>query len=216
MTFPLAGLGASSATTDPSRRNELGRDQFLSLLVAQLRHQDPLSPLEPDAFAAQLAQFSSVEQLSKLNEAFDAQRAQQAKQGLLDQTALGASLIGKRVLAEGNQIEIASGGSVTLPVSVAGVGGSATVRFIDGAGRVVATNVVGAVGGGQQTLKVDPGLPAGSYRYDVEVLDAGGRPVGVTPYIDGVVDAILFDNGSVTLRMGSLRVPLENLTEIQS
>ena len=46
----------------------LGKDEFLQLLVAQLRHQDPLSPMEGAEFAAQLAQFSSVEQLVSAND----------------------------------------------------------------------------------------------------------------------------------------------------
>ena len=51
-----------------SSQKVLGRDQFLTLLVAQLRHQDPLNPLKSTEFTAQLAQFSSLEQLFDVNE----------------------------------------------------------------------------------------------------------------------------------------------------
>ncbi len=49
---------------DPSA---LGKDQFLQLLITQLRHQDPISPVEDKEFVAQLAQFSSLEQMQNLN-----------------------------------------------------------------------------------------------------------------------------------------------------
>ena len=48
----------TAGTTDPN--DALGRDQFLTLLVAQLKHQDPLNPLDSTDFTAQLAQFSSL------------------------------------------------------------------------------------------------------------------------------------------------------------
>lgn len=52
------------ATRDPSA---LGKDQFLQLLITQLRHQDPINPVEDKEFIAQLAQFSSLEQMQNLN-----------------------------------------------------------------------------------------------------------------------------------------------------
>jgi flagellar basal-body rod modification protein FlgD len=213
MTFPLAGLGASPPPPARDRR-ELGRDQFLELLVTQLRHQDPLSPLAPDAFAAQLAQFSSVEQLTKLNEAFSAQHEEVLAKSLLDKTALGASLIGRQVVVEGDFVTVASDGSAQIRAAVGGAGGTATLKLLDANGQVIATQSLGALAGGYQTVRPSSGLPPGTYRYSLEVEDGDGDPVPVTPFTQGVVDGVLFENGSVMLKIGSIRIPLEKLAEI--
>ena len=61
--------GPGAAPNLPSRRpnNEMGRDDFLMLLMAQLQHQDPLNPLENHEFVAQMAQFSALEQMQNMN-----------------------------------------------------------------------------------------------------------------------------------------------------
>lgn len=79
------------AQRDPSA---LGKDQFLQLLITQLKHQDPINPVEDKEFIAQLAQFSSLEQMQNLNTTLgDMMLAQQKL------TALGqaTNLIGKEV-----------------------------------------------------------------------------------------------------------------------
>lgn len=94
----------------------LGRDQFLNLLVTQLRNQDPLEPITDQEFIAQLAQFSTLESVEALNASFgDLLKLQQLTQG--------ANLIGRTVnfLDEGSQSQSAtvtalsiSGGQVQL------------------------------------------------------------------------------------------------------
>ncbi|HHY09840.1 MAG TPA: flagellar hook assembly protein FlgD [Firmicutes bacterium] len=60
----IHGRETGEKTRDPSA---LGKDQFLKLLITQLKHQDPINPVEDKEFIAQLAQFSSLEQMQNLN-----------------------------------------------------------------------------------------------------------------------------------------------------
>lgn len=58
---------ASGNTNTASKSdNTLGKDEFLKILIAQLKNQDPMNPMKDQEFIAQMAQFSSVEQLSNM------------------------------------------------------------------------------------------------------------------------------------------------------
>lgn len=58
---------SSTASTVTANNSELGKDQFLKLLVTQLKYQDPMNPMEDKEFIAQMAQFSSLEQMQSMN-----------------------------------------------------------------------------------------------------------------------------------------------------
>ncbi|MEW4369240.1 flagellar hook assembly protein FlgD [Paenibacillus kandeliae] len=79
-------------TAASTSKKELGKEQFLSILVAQLKNQDPLSPMDNAQFVAQMAQFSSLEQLMTINQKLD------TAQTSTDTSLGGASeLIGKKI-----------------------------------------------------------------------------------------------------------------------
>jgi flagellar hook assembly protein FlgD len=70
-TNPLLAVANSDSQSQKSKSDlqNIGKTEFLNLLVAQLQHQDPLDPLKNEEFVAQLATFSSLEQLIEINKA---------------------------------------------------------------------------------------------------------------------------------------------------
>jgi flagellar basal-body rod modification protein FlgD len=217
MTAPISAVGASpaAATAEPNQA-ELDKEAFLKLLVAQLKNQDPLSPLEPHEFAAQLAQFTSVEQLTNLNQAFALQSEVTQLAALLDETALGASLLGRHVVAEGNQVPVSSDGFGEVEVEVGGAGGVATLQVFDSTGREVASREIGYVAAGRQSLTLPNGLDEGIYSYAVTVSGDEGASVPVLTYTSGVVDGVYFRDGQIVLRIGTMEVSMDALAEIKA
>ncbi len=101
-------IGGTTSATDTTKTGTttpggaLGKNEFLNLLMTQMRNQDPLDPMDSTATIAQLAQFSSLEQMSNLNKSFEGYRQQDA----LIQSLL---LKGKNVQAQLNSGTTVSG-----------------------------------------------------------------------------------------------------------
>ena len=70
---PLAGLDPSltQGASKKEKNDQVDKNEFITLLVTQLKNQDPLNPMENDEFAVKLAQFSQLEQLVGINEKLD-------------------------------------------------------------------------------------------------------------------------------------------------
>ena len=66
-------VGTAQANAKP--KNEMGKDDFLKLLVGQLRHQDPMNPMEDKDFMGQMAQFSQLEQMTNVASTLQNERA---------------------------------------------------------------------------------------------------------------------------------------------
>jgi flagellar basal-body rod modification protein FlgD len=94
----ITGSNAATATTTAASTTTaaMGKDDFLKMLIAQLKNQDPTNPQQGAEFAAQLAQFSSVEQLTNVNTALKSQN--QNSLNLMNAQAI--NLIGKEITAQ--------------------------------------------------------------------------------------------------------------------
>jgi flagellar basal-body rod modification protein FlgD len=206
-------FGTTTSSTTPKK--SLDKDAFMTLLVTQLRNQDPMNPADSSQLAAQLAQFTSVEQLSQLNDAVASQELSLQEATLLSKTSLSASLIGRRAIAEGNQVCVPATGSAQIRIEVGAGGGQAKLRLLDSSGNEVATRELGVIPAGRQTITLPADLPAGTYHYEVTVTGANDTKVAVATFTRGIVDGVTFKNGQIVLRIGSMEVALDDLAEIE-
>jgi flagellar basal-body rod modification protein FlgD len=206
-------FGATAGSTAPKK--SLDKDAFMTLLVTQLKNQDPMNPSDSSQLAAQLAQFTSVEQLTQLNEAVASQELSLREATLLSKTSLSAALIGRRVIAEGNEVNVPTTGAAQVRIEVGAGGGQATLRLLDSSGKEVTTRPLGVLPAGRQTLTLPADLPAGTYHYEVTVTGAKDTKVAVSTFTRGVVDGVSFKNGQIVLRIGGMEIALDDLAEIE-
>ncbi|MBN1142162.1 MAG: flagellar hook assembly protein FlgD [Deltaproteobacteria bacterium] len=130
----VTSSSANAATTSTISDNVMGKEDFLTLLVAQLKNQDPLNPSDPTEFTAQLAQFSSLEQLFTVNKSLTEMVSGQSQS---DQLA-ALQMIGKKAVFSQNSFRfngegVEIGYELTLPAQ----GVDILVR--NASGQVVAT-----------------------------------------------------------------------------
>lgn len=195
-------------------RTGMGQADFMSLLLTQLRHQDPMNPLQPHEFAAQLANFSSVEQLSLLNEGMLEQLQSLDLNAVLGKTSFSASLIGRTVLVDSSTLHVPESGAAMLTADLGEAGGAVTVFLLDENGREVARRDLGTKAGGRQDLTLPDDLPQGDWTVKVQVTGQDGATSTARTYLSGTVDRVLFEQGRIFLSIGGSKVPLEQLLEI--
>ena len=99
-------------STQAAPGENLGKDAFMSLLVQQLKHQDPMEPTTNEDFIAQLANFSSLEEMQNLNENIVGMVYLQQSNALLQQLTDSSNLIGKEVTFLDPQTQAESKGVV--------------------------------------------------------------------------------------------------------
>jgi flagellar basal-body rod modification protein FlgD len=207
----LAALQAENARAP----DQLGREAFLQLLIAQLSHQDPLEPMKDQEFVAQLAQFSSLEQLESINGGIQASL-------LMNQSvnnSLATNLIGKEVLTAGNGFELGDSGKLRFRVEL-GQAAATTVRILDSNGDVVHTFAEQSLKEGSNDLEWDGMNDAGeraakgSYTIEVEAKDTSGNTVTSRVDVRAVVEGVRFVQGIGFLIVNGTEIPLANIVEV--
>jgi len=203
-----------------SSNSTLGKEQFLELLVAQLRHQDPLSPMESQDLAVQLAQFSEVEILNNIEDTLEYNGELDVLLSQAVSNTLAASFVGKNVTSIGDSIQLINGEETELYFKLADYAKDVTVRITDSDGNVVRTIETNELIAGSQSVvwdgKDDDGndLTDGTYSFSIEASDADGLSVTATTYLKGFVTAVRYINGSAILMVNGKEIALSDVLEI--
>lgn len=212
----ISQVQSGTAGTTSAAAGQLGKDAFLQLLITQLRYQNPLSPMNNEAFLGQLAQFSQLEQMQQLNDNFSSSML--LTQSLNNSAAAG--LIGKYVRAGGDAVHLPESGSVQLGYYLPQPAASVTLSVLDANGRTVRTLEAPASDAGSQQLTWDgrsedgARLEAGEYRLAVDAVDAEGNPLQALTLIEGRVDGVTFENGTAVLLVDGQQVPLSSVLDV--
>lgn len=212
----LDGLGLAVPSAD--KKKELGQEDFLNLMITQLKNQDPFKPMESGEFLGQLAQFGTVQGLAGLQTSFNSL----AGSLVSNQALQAASLVGRDALISTSKLSLAAGegaaGAIELPAASSHV----RVQIRDSSGQVVRELALGRQSAGLVPFQWD-GLvegggtaPEGRYTFSAEYLD-GEENVAADTLIAASIDSVRFgsDGFSVQVR-GIGDVPFDAVREIRN
>jgi flagellar basal-body rod modification protein FlgD len=196
----------------------LGKDDFLQLLVTQLKNQDPLNPSDPSEFTAQLAQFSSLEQLFNVNESLA-----QMNTGSAELQRLSAlSLLGREIVSESDTFRLSEETPVILGCHLHDSADSVQVFVKDQANRTVATLTAKNLSAGEHFFQWDgtddKGQVAspGEYRLVVSALRGEDEAVAVAPLVSGLVTGVDLDEQGNMLITGNGDFLLNTVISVRS
>jgi flagellar basal-body rod modification protein FlgD len=188
----------------------LGEQDFLTLLVNQLQHQDPLNPMDPKEFSGQLAQFSTVEQLISINKKLDDQNSSKS-------TAVGsmASFLGQEVVLQNQDgVDIKDGDGPNLLLDIPSGTQSLRIDLQDDSGQTVKSYNVDAPEAGQQLVSLaGAGVDDGHYGVRAVSVDSLGRFKDIPPKITGTVEGFVLEP-EAKLLIGGNQVGLEDVVEV--
>jgi flagellar basal-body rod modification protein FlgD len=183
----IPGVGGSAAqAVNVSKDKTIGQADFLSLLVQQMRNQDPTQPMDSSQMVSQLAQISQVSATQALQTSFDALST--ALQG--NQMLQASSMVGRSVTLPSNAGQLHAGvldGAVNVPDG----GGQVVLRITDAQGGVVRTQDMGAPKSGLAAFHWDgtgddgKAVPPGVYG-----LTAQAGNTAVATYVSGKVNGV--------------------------
>lgn len=189
-TTSVAGAGSTTTTGTTTRttKDTLGKDDFLKLLVTQLRFQDPMQPMDDKEFIGQMAQFSSLEQMQNMSASFAASQAN--------------SMIGKYVeWVDDNQ---ETNGGIVAAVSIT----DGTAKLVVGDTKVDVTKVNAVMNVATDGMN-NLGQANNLIGRKIQWQDTNGATQS------GTVSEVRIVNGAIKLVVGSNLVSIGTITSVQ-
>ncbi|ETR69936.1 MAG: flagellar basal-body rod modification protein FlgD [Candidatus Magnetoglobus multicellularis str. Araruama] len=221
MASSIAEIIANNRNIDATPKSEaeksaaMNKEQFLTLLVAQLQNQDPLNPMESTEFTSQLAQFSSLEQMIEVNKnLLDIKSAVS-----VDEHGDPINYIGKAVKADDNTIIREDGNNIAGSFSL-NKQSNVRITINDRFGRMI-RKMEAVYEAGEHMVEWDgrteEGFLAsdGTYSYNVYRQNAFGNYELVDTYSSGEVTGVTHANGQPYLLIGDKKVALPNVLEVR-
>ncbi|MDO9308146.1 MAG: FlgD immunoglobulin-like domain containing protein [Deltaproteobacteria bacterium] len=195
----------------------MNKDDFMKLLVAQLKYQDPLKPQDATAMLDQLSQLTLVEQSYNTNTALQNLLTSQNNSA----TMSSVSFIGKDVKANGNAIPFDGTSAASMQFNLSAAVDSAQIDISDSNGNVVRTISATALNQGDSAVSWDGRdsngnlLSAGAYTFSVKGTTADGSTVIATTYTAGRIDGVSLVDGTPLLTIGAATISLSDVISVK-
>jgi flagellar basal-body rod modification protein FlgD len=149
----------------------MGQVEFMKLLIAQLKNQDPEAPVDSKEFAVQLAQFTQVEKLTAIDQKLSAQNQ--------NNISSMAGYLGQQVKLNSTSVKVSGGQGGQLQIDLTAAAPVVKVDLLDADGKVVGTKTFENLSAGKNYVTLDGlGVKDGSYGFAV----AATRPSGAGFY----------------------------------
>lgn len=204
---------------DSDSKSKLGQQEFLQLLVAQMRNQDPINPLDGAEFAAQLAQFNSVEQLINVNNGL--QRLEESQELMSSSmiNSMAASLTGKNVRALSDEIHLAAGAGSNVNFDLNSSAETVEIIIRNSAGSEVRREVLSGIPSGSNNWEWDgfndggARMPEGNYHVEIKASSESGD-VGALIFTEGIAEKIRYTGNGVFLLVNNIQIPIGDVQEV--
>jgi flagellar basal-body rod modification protein FlgD len=216
MYIETLGTIPPASSTKKSSEDIMGKDTFLTLLVAQLRNQDPLNPMEGTEFTAQLAQFSSLEQLQNVNDNLGLIHFNQGEELIFK----AMDFMGKEIDVNGDQLILAEGhnakGGFQLETS-----GDCLVTVFNTDGKAVKHIPMGNLGPGAHRFEWDgkgdggEGMEKGGYYFSVKSVGVTGQPIPVETFLSGRVGRVNLEGQIPLLYVNDVPVTIPSVRDVR-
>lgn len=198
MSLSLDAVNGLNGVKPAQTQNDAASaDRFLKLLVAQMKNQDPLNPMDNAQVTTQMAQISTVDGIAKLNATVQGLNTQFVQM----QSLQGASLVGRHVTVPGDHLAV-TGGVGQGAFELAGPVDRVRVEILNASGAVIETLDLGAQDGGRHGFDWDIGAhPEGAdYRFRVSAT-SGAAQVGAQPLMLDRVQSVSVGGNSLDLQL---------------
>ena len=207
-------MGYTTQEKIPSQ--DLDKDAFLKLLVAQLQNQDPTQSQDPAQMVQQMTAFSQLEQLQNVSDLLTGMQSQNV--ALFQSSA--TTLVGKQVRVQGAGVELKDG-AAKIGMELAG-NANVTMAIKDADGRTVATFDKGGFSRGYHEFEWDGRTEAGlkldngTYFIEFTAIDEEGNSINASSVSDFKVDAVAFAEGTVLISAGGKYYSLGDIIEVKA
>jgi flagellar basal-body rod modification protein FlgD len=222
-TGSAAAAGSSGAAngTGVNAGATLGGTNFLTLMLAQLKNQDPTSPVDSNTFLTQLAQLSEVQGITSLNTSFNALAGSLSS----SQALQASSLLGHQALVSSGTAALGAGGTITGAINVPQTTSQVVLNISDSSGALVGQINMGAQPAGLANFSWNGAegngsqAPPGQYTLSAQYAGATSGGTAATTLVNGTIESVSMGAGSTGLTLnvaGIGSVPFSSVQQISN